>query len=437
MRKIIPLIVLMLLSVLFTMAQNLNPAEADKALQLVDANKASIGLSADVRSSFVVSSTFEDQVTGTRYVYLLQAYKGIPVFNQMLVLSFKNGKLSTKSGVFDPEIERLVNVPSGSPAVTAESAVQSALSDRGFRASGFAIALNRKDQGRFVEFGNMGISQQNITAQLMWVPTEDISVATKIASPATDVATSSAISARYKLAWQVYIIPKTTSDYWLVRVNAADNSILGNTNLTDYDNWGDPNENTSIKYPDFAMGKNTLGEGQKDLFDINSKDAKTNDDPSLVSNATYRVIPIPFEAPSFMPGASTTWHAIRSNPWTNATVANATTLNWHTGAAATDYDYSRGNNVWAYQDRTPSNNTGSIAKSASSTTPLPTLTFDFTPDYTLEPTVTTPPNQQFNITNLFYWNNLIHDIFYGYGFTEVGGNFRMITWAVVVWVTTM
>ncbi|MBK8610662.1 MAG: M36 family metallopeptidase [Chitinophagaceae bacterium] len=42
----------------------------------------------------------------------------------------------------------------------------------------------------------------------------------------------------------------------------------------------------------------------------------------------------------------------------------------------------------------------------------------------MEPTVTTPPNQQFNITNLFYWNNLIHDIFYGYGFTEVGGNFR-------------
>ncbi|MBK8610664.1 MAG: hypothetical protein IPL84_12175 [Chitinophagaceae bacterium] len=47
----------------------------------------------------------------------------------------------------------------------------------------------------------MGISQQNITAQLMWVPTEDISVATKIASPATDVNTSSVISARYKLAW--------------------------------------------------------------------------------------------------------------------------------------------------------------------------------------------------------------------------------------------
>ena len=51
MRKIVPLIVLMLFSVLFTMAQNLNRAEAEKALQLVEANKASIGLSADVRSN--------------------------------------------------------------------------------------------------------------------------------------------------------------------------------------------------------------------------------------------------------------------------------------------------------------------------------------------------------------------------------------------------
>ena len=100
------------------------------------------------------------------------------------------------------------------------------------------------------------------------------------------------------------------------------------------------------------------------------------------------------------------------------------TLKWHTGAAAADYDYTRSNNVWAYEDRTAPANTGSIAKSASSTTAFPNLTFNFTPDFTQEPTVTSPPNQQFNITNLFYWNNLIHDIFYGYGFTEAGKNFQ-------------
>lgn len=29
-----------------------------------------------------------------------------------------------------------------------------------------------------------------------------------------------------------------------------------------------------------------------------------------------------------------------------------------------------------------------------------------------------------SITNLFVWNNLIHDVFYQYGFDEVSGNFQ-------------
>ena len=29
------------------------------------------------------------------------------------------------------------------------------------------------------------------------------------------------------------------------------------------------------------------------------------------------------------------------------------------------------------------------------------------------------------IVNLFYWNNIIHDLFYVYGFTESAGNFQI------------
>ncbi|MEZ5028315.1 MAG: hypothetical protein R2765_05955 [Ferruginibacter sp.] len=123
-----------------------------------------------------------------------------------------------KPDFFDPSIEKLINVSSAVPAVSAESAVQSALSDCGLHATQMAVAINRKDNGRFVEFGNMGVSQENITAQLAWVPNEKTKV--------------------YELAWQVYIIPKTTSDYWLVRVNAMNNSILGMDNFTNYDKLG-------------------------------------------------------------------------------------------------------------------------------------------------------------------------------------------------------
>ena len=401
MRKIIPLIVLMALSVFFTKAQNVTQAESDLALklasQLVSSNDA-VGVSAELINSSKVFSTYEDVATGIRYVSLQRMYKGIPVYNQILALSFRNGKLLSNFGALDPNVEKAINVPSGTPSVTAESAVQSALSDRGFRASQMAIAINRKDEGRFVEFGKMGISQENITAQLTWVPDE----ATKT----------------YKLAWQVYIIPKTTSDYWMVRVNALDNSILGMDNYTDYDNWGTPNENPSIIYPAFEYGKSLSNANNTALN--NFFDFKKVDDPTLVTSASYIVVPLPAESP-LHPGGTP---ATRTDPWNNpGVVANAVTLRWHTGAAATDYDYTRGNNVFAYQDRA-NDNTGTPADAATSTTAFPNLNFNFTPDFTLEPTVTTPPNQQFNITNLFYWNNLIHDILYAYGFTEAGRNFQ-------------
>ena len=393
MRKIFLFLVPLLLCVFTINAQNFN-VEKNAAISLVSASKATLGLSTDDLSNVMVSSAYYDNTSSVTRVYLIQTHKGIPVYNQMLVLAFKGDKLVSQAGAFNHSMEKFINVKSGMPSVSAESAVQSALSDRGLRATQMAVALNRKNNGQQVEFSNMGISRENITAQLMWSPVEN--------------------SNEMNLAWQVYIIPKTTSDYWMVRVDAVNNRILGIDNYTDYDHWGTPDVHASSKYPAFALADMHSNTGNKIFLDF-----KQAEDPDVVNTATYRVVPYPAEAPSFPNGA----HALRTDPWL-AAPGNATTLKWNTGLAATDYNYTRGNNVWAYEDRANSN-AGSVAKSASSSTALPNLTFDFTPNYTVDPTQTTPvPNQQFNITNLFYWNNVIHDIMYIYGMDEVGGNFQ-------------
>jgi len=393
MRKIFLFIVPLLFCVFSIKAQTTS-AEENAALSLVSASKAKLGLSAEDLSNVMVSSTSYDNATGIRMVYLLQTYQGIPVFNQMLVLSYRDGKLLSQAGAFNHSLEKFAAGKSATPAVTAAAAVQSAISDRGLHASQMAIAISTKDNGRKAEFSNMGISRENITAQLMWTPVEN--------------------SNEVRLSWHVYIVPKTTSDYWMVRVDAENNSILGMDNYTDYDNWGTPDVNGLVKYPGFAYGNTQNNAAEKNMFDF-----KQAEGPSTVTTATYRVVPFPAEAPSFPNGA----HALRTDPWL-AGSANATTLKWNTGAAATDYNYTRGNNVWAYQDRS-NTNSGSVAASASSSTALPNLTFDFTPNYTVDPTQTTPvPNQQFNTTNLFYWNNIIHDVMYAYGFTETAFNFQ-------------
>lgn len=405
MRKILLLVIT--LCSFYTGWSQVSEADKNAALQLVNANRAAIGLSADDLNNLAVSSSYVDQNSGIRYVYLIQTYLDIPVYNQIQVLTFRNNKLLSNAGGRVALIEQKINISNGIPAVSAPGAVVAAIADRGLVSNQAPVIISTKDDGRKVEFNNMGIASENITAQLMWVP-------------ATEGKT-------VRLAWQVYIIPNTTPDYWLVKIDAANNTPLGADNLTVYCDWSQPagvyefgshrHYESEMKKP--AYNTNHVFDFKKPYTNI----YQTTVSPSLADNATYRVIPLPYEAPSFMPGASSTWHAQRTNPWT-AGSANATTLKWHsTDAGGTDYNYTRGNNVWAYEDRT-NNNTATIAKSASSTTALPNLTFDFTPDYTLEPTVTTPPNQQFNITNLFYFNNIIHDVLYNYGFDEVSGNFQ-------------
>ena len=403
MRKISLFIVPLLFFVFGINAQSINNASNNAksatvdevaAMNLVSASKIALGLSAEDLSNAKVISTYTDNTSGIRMVYLNQTYQGVPVFNQIMVLSFRNDKLLSKAGTFNNSIQKFAAGKMATPAVTAASAVQSAISDRGFHASQMAIAITTKENGSKVEFGNMGIFRENITAQLMWTPVEN----------SNDV----------RLSWHVYIVPKTTSDLWMVRVDAENNSILGLDNYTDYDNWGTPDVNGRVKYPGFAYG-NT----EKNITENKGLNFKSFEDPSLVTTASYRVIPFPAEAPTFPLGA----HTIKTDPWV-AAPGNATTLKWHTGAAATDYNYTRGNNVWAYQDRA-NTNAGSIATSVTSSTAFPNLTFDNTPNYTVDPIQTTPvPNQQFNTENLFYWNNVIHDVMYVYGFTEAAFNFQ-------------
>jgi extracellular elastinolytic metalloproteinase len=48
------------------------------------------------------------------------------------------------------------------------------------------------------------------------------------------------------------------------------------------------------------------------------------------------------------------------------------------------------------------------------------LDFDFPIDLTQAPLT----YQSAAITNLFYWNNLMHDVWYQYGFDDASGNFQ-------------
>ena len=77
-----------------------------------------------------------------------------------------------------------------------------------------------------------------------------------------------------------------------------------------------------------------------------------------------------------------------------------------------------GNNVHAYFDRFDTNTPPS---------PEPSCGASKICDFPLALTIHPHHYTSAAIANLFYWNNLIHDIQYQYGFDEVGGNFQQNT----------
>lgn len=96
----------------------------------------------------------------------------------------------------------------------------------------------------------------------------------------------------------------------------------------------------------------------------------------------------------------------------------ASPYGWHDvdGTAGYEYNYTRGNNVYATEDRNADNNPGYAPVGDS----LLRFNFPFSP-------AETDPSKylDFAISNLFVANNLMHDISYRYGFDEPAGNFQV------------
>ena len=130
----------------------------------------------------------------------------------------------------------------------------------------------------------------------------------------------------------------------------------------------------------------------------------------------YRVYPLPVVSPAFTsPLPPADGRVLVANPANRL----ASPFNWHdtNGAAGAEFTTTEGNNVFAYTDVDASNtpDPGSSPKGGAA------LDFDFQLDLTQEPSTYRPAA----VTNLFYWNNIVHDVQYQYGFDEAAGNFQV------------
>ncbi|HVT88475.1 MAG TPA: M36 family metallopeptidase [Tepidisphaeraceae bacterium] len=135
-----------------------------------------------------------------------------------------------------------------------------------------------------------------------------------------------------------------------------------------------------------------------------------------VDHATYNVYPQPIESPNDAPGGTAT-RSILADPFD----PTASPFGWHdtNGVAGAEFTDTRGNNVSAQEDA-DANDTGGFRPDGTAS-----LNFDFPIDFTQAPV----NYRSAAITNLFYWNNLLHDVHYKYGFTEAAGNFETLNYS--------
>ncbi|EJL71094.1 Por secretion system C-terminal sorting domain containing protein [Chryseobacterium populi] len=198
------------------------------------------------------------------------------------------------------------------------------------------------------------------------------------------------------LGYRFNIEEKETGNFWSVIISTDDGSVLYQENLTLSCNF----------YPD-AYGHSHTGQDIRPSVLPAYMGVENNQNKNFVlttpDNASYNILPFPVEAPTFGN------RALLTNPWDLA----ASPEGWHFDGT-THYTNTRGNNVFAYTDENNTNTPqfspdGGVARS-----------FDFPMDVTLPVSNYTSAA----VTNLFYVNNKMHDVFYKLGFTETARNFQ-------------
>ncbi len=379
-------------------AQETSDAEL-KSVLLKNAGK--LHLSPTDVNDALISSSFFDAATGIRYIYLQQGYRSIGVLNEIKTIALKNDEVVFSSGKFISDLA--TKVPAAQPSVSAIEAVRKAASYLSLSApTQINVVADRFTTEKKYILGASGIAKQNIEVKLIWVEEDG--------------------TANVHLAWEVSVDVKGAADWWNVRVDALSGNYINKNNLTVFDRWDRVEDDNNVgnkpgiaNYPGLPayLQKQKLNKIPAIVPIV--PHAAPPPPPPATSVGIYRVIPYPYESPY------DTAPTPVINPWELAGNNNlATTYKWHHDG--TDYDSTRGNNVHAYLDANNLNSAGRPNYSARSTTPQPFLTFNFVPNYNIQPTDTT--DRLHAITNLFYWNNIIHDVTYQYGFTEAAGNFQ-------------
>lgn len=391
------LIVAMLSGTTISFAQGKRPAGKKQvpqvALDHINKNKGKLKVKDKDVADLELSSESESKKSGVKHYYIKQQVDGIEIHGAITNISVNSrGDVVTVGNRFQEDINQKVN--GKQPALDANGAVAAAARHLGTAVKESLTVLestNAKNKEVLLSTG--GISLEPIPAKLVYQPMLDGSL---------------------RLAWEVSIYELDAQNWWNLRMDATTGELLDKDNMVVHCQFENDGAGGRFLHETHSHTATTQLEEALDMTPYAPLAGPVNNGkaPGL-----YEVYPMPVESPN---------HGSRK-PVNAAAAADrvASPVGWHTTDKAS-YTITRGNNVYSYEDP---DNTGFIASNADNGADV---VYGYSPDggtqrvfkYGFDFTTGPAAYRDAAITNLFYWNNVIHDVWYKYGFDEESGNFQ-------------
>lgn len=337
----------------------------DIAWSYLRSNKSAWNLTDDDLADVVTTDQYTDEYNGVTHIYLRQRFNGIEVNQANISINIaRDGSVINVGNDFVANGRALINTKT--PTLLPEQAANNAAQHLQLKPTKSFVAAQQRSQAadRATTVSDGGIATKPIQAKLMYQRTEK----------------------SLQLAWNLEIEEVGAQNYWSVRVDAKNGAVL--------------DQNNYVIHEDFAAQAEQAGQSEPSNA---QPQAAVSPNAVMVGGGSYRAYALPVESP--IHGART----LVSDPADSI----ASPYGWHdtNGAAGAEYTTTRGNNVNALED---GNHVGFQPSGGAS------LAFDFPIDLTQGPDA----YESGAITNLFYMNNMMHDVMYRHGFTEAAGNYQ-------------
>jgi len=356
-----------------------NGKPLDIALGFIKQSRQKLGLSeTDVLDS-KVTDQYTDRHNGVTHIYLRQQIDGIEVVGaEMSTNVARDGKVINLNSSFIKELRAAAKGRNAS--LSPVQAVEAVTRHLGLTLTEPLETLETiAGAQRETTFSKGGVSSEPIRVKLVFQPVAENEV---------------------RLAWSVEVSEISGQHWWNISVDAGTGEILAGYDYIDHDNWG------SNFAPDVARNKNFAARTTATAPRASLAAAQS---ATVTDGSAYNVYAFPLESPN---------DGLNTLVW-NPADALASPFGWHdtNGAAGAEFTRTRGNNAHAYTDIDANNavDTGSDPDGGAN------LQFNYQFDPTKGPELNRPPA----VVNLFYWNNIVHDVFYQYGFNEAAGNFQV------------